>query len=355
MLQSLDRSPAETMNLTFIHDNPEFDSLAGEWNDLLSRSVSDVPFLRHEYQQAWWSTLGGGEWERGDLWVGMGRDEAGRLLGIAPLFRARTRDGHDGLMFLGSIEISDYLDLIVVPEAAGEFCRALLGAMEAEGAGGPAVLDLYNIPEASPTADALEAAARQRGWSSTRSTLEPCPVIRLPGDWESYLSSLEKKQRHELRRKLRRAENQAAPVRLRLVGRGEDIAEATERFLRLMAFEVGKIDFLTPAMRRQFHATVKAAAENGWLQLAFLEVGGDPAAGYLNFDYRGRIWVYNSGINPEHTALSPGWVLLAHLIRWGIDHGRSEFDFLRGEEAYKRQLGGVDRAIYRLTLVAPGK
>jgi len=341
------------MNLTFIHDNPEFDGLAGEWNDLLSRSVSDVPFLRHEYQRAWWSTLGGGEWERGELWLGVGRDEAGRLVGIAPLFRTRTRDGRDGLMLLGSIEISDYLDLIVAQDAVESFAQVLLEALEADAGGDPALLDLHNIPKASPTLAALEAAAVRQGWTATRERLEPCPVIRLSGDWESYLSSLEKKQRHELRRKIRRAENHAAPVRFRLVEPGEDLEEATERFLRLMAFDVGKIGFLTPKMRVQFHALVRAAAESGWLQLAFLEVAGEPAAGYLNFDYRGRIWVYNSGINPEHTALSPGWVLLAHLIRWAIEHGRREFDFLRGDEAYKRHLGGVDRAIYRLTLRAP--
>jgi CelD/BcsL family acetyltransferase involved in cellulose biosynthesis len=342
------------MNLAFIHDNPGFERLAGEWNDLLGRSVCDVPFLRHEYQRTWWSTLGGGEWESGELWVGVGRDDGGRLQGIAPLFRTRTRDGSDALMFTGSIEISDYLDLLVLPEATERFARALLEALERDRTGSSTALDLYNIPEASPTWIALETVATQRGWSVARQRLQPCPVIRLPGDWETYLTSLEGKQRHELRRKLRRAESHVAPVRLRLVEPGDDLAEATDRFLRLMAFDVAKTGFLTPAMRRQFHGTVEAASENGWLQMAFLEVGGDPAAGYLNFDYRGRIWVYNSGINPEHTALSPGWVLLAQLIRWAIEHGRSEFDFLRGDEAYKRQLGGVERAIYRLTLVAPG-
>jgi CelD/BcsL family acetyltransferase involved in cellulose biosynthesis len=342
------------MRLTFVHDNPGFDRLAGEWNDLLGRSITDVPFLRHEYQRTWWSTLGGGEWERGALWLGTARDGAGGLQGIAPLFRTRGRDGRDRMMLLGSIEISDYLDLIVVPEATESFAQALLEALDTDEKHGPAVLDLFNIPEASPSLAALEAAAAHRGWTAAREVLEPCPVIKLPSDWETYLGSLESKQRHELRRKIRRAEHHAAPVRFRMIGPEEDLEAATERFLRLMAFEVNKIGFLTQAMRRQFHASVRAAGENGWLQMAFLEVGGEPAAGYLNFDYRGRIWVYNSGINPEQAAISPGWVLLAHLIRWAIEHGRSEFDFMRGDEAYKRQLGGVVRSICRLTLSPPG-
>lgn len=342
------------MKLTFHHNDAEFAGMGGDWNALLGRSTTDVPFLRYEYLRAWWLTLGGGEWEPAELWLGAARDGEGVLQGIAPLFRTRTRSDRDALMLLGSIEVSDYLDLIVPPAAVEEFAEDLLDAVEASRPAGPDTLDLYNIPEASPTLGALEGAAGARGWTVTRERLQPCPVIALPSTWDDYLGSLEKKQRHELRRKLRRAEGSPAPARLRLVGPDDDLEAATENLLRLMAFEVRKTGFLTDAMRRQFHATVRAASENGWLQLAFLDVGSETAAGYLSFDYRGRIWVYNSGINPQHISLSPGWVLLAHLIRWAIEHGRGEFDFMRGDEVYKRQLGGVDKAIYRLTLAAPG-
>lgn len=342
------------MNLTFHHDHAGFARLEREWNTLLSRSITDVPFLRSEYLRSWWHTRGGGEWPEAELWLGEGRDAAGSLEGIAPLFRARSRDGRDALMLLGSIEISDYLDLIVAPASAAELAQGLLVAVEGSLPEGPGALDLYNIPEGSPMLAALEAAAGARGWAVNRERLQPCPVIPLPSSWDEYLGSLEKKQRHELRRKIRRAEEGPAPARLRLVGPNDDLVAATVSLLRLMSFEMRKTSFLTDAMRRQFHATVQAAAENGWLQLAFLDVGPDVAAGYLNFDYRGRMWVYNSGIDPEYTSFSPGWVLLAHLIRWAIEQGRSEFDFMRGDEAYKRQLGGRDRAIHRLTLTAPG-
>ncbi len=84
--------------------------------------------------------------------------------------------------------------------------------------------------------------------------------------------------------------------------------------------------------------------------MAFLDVGHRPAAAYLNFDYAGRIWVYNSGLDPTYQALSPGWVLIGRLIEWAIRNGRKEFDFLRGDEDYKFRLGGTERSIYRLTV-----
>jgi len=43
---------------------------------------------------------------------------------------------------------------------------------------------------------------------------------------------------------------------------------------------------------------------------------GKRAAGYLNFDYLNRIWVYNSGIDQRFLDLSAGWVLLGHLLQW---------------------------------------
>jgi CelD/BcsL family acetyltransferase involved in cellulose biosynthesis len=82
--------------------------------------------------------------------------------------------------------------------------------------------------------------------------------------------------------------------------------------------------------------------------LAFLTVGDIKAAGYLNFDYDGKIWVYNSGINPMFENISPGWVLLSKIIQWSIEAGRTELDFMRGDETYKYNFGGIDKQVLRI-------
>ncbi len=338
------------MPIEFIHDRAGFDGLAVPWNRLLARAATDVPFMRHEYLRAWWATLGGGEWPSGELWVGIERAGGGELAGVAPLFNASAADGRPALMFLGSLEVSDYLDLIVPPGDAEAFVESLLAALDGAGPAGWERLDLYNLPEASPSLPALEAAAARRGWAAVRTSLQPCPVIALDGDWETYLGRLDKKQRHELRRKLRRAETGPEAPAMRLVGPSDDLDAAVEALFVLMAYDAHKAAFLTPTMRAHFRRVIRAAAEGGWLLLAFLDVLGKPAAAYLNFDYRDRLWVYNSGLDPAYLSLSPGWVLLARLIRWAIEHGRREVDFLRGDEKYKLRLGGVARSIYRLTI-----
>ena len=339
------------MQLKVIRTQEELDALATEWNQLLTRcSASHVPFLRHEYLSTWWRTLGGGEWDTGELFTITIRHDDGQLAGIAPLFYSENLQGEPALLLLGSIEISDYLDLIIHPSDIPLILDAVLEFLDSDQAPAWKVLDLYNIQENSPTLRGLENAAAKRGWDFNLEKLQHCPYIPLPGDWDTYLAGINKKQRHEIRRKMRRAENNEEPVRWYIVEQEDGLEDEIEDFLSLMAEDPEKDRFLTGVMRTQMRAAVHAAFRDGWLQLAFLEVGGVKAAGYLNFDYDGHIWVYNSGINFEYGAISPGWVLLGHLLKWANENQRAAFDFMRGDEPYKYRFGGIDRFVMRATV-----
>lgn len=343
------------MHLDILRTLDEINAISQEWNDLLSCcSASHVPFLRFEYQSTWWKTLGGGEWPHGELFVVTGREPDGELVGIAPLFVTENKAGEQALMLIGSIEISDYLDLIVRTKKLPEFTNQLLDLLDSAQAPGWSVIDLFNLPDYSPTLAALEAAARQRGWSYQQSPLQKSPYIPLPGDWETYLAGIDKKQRHEIRRKMRRAEESEIPVRWYFVEDPDTLDQESEHFLSLMAQDPEKDRFLTPQMRTQMKAAIKEIFTAGWLQLAFMEVNGEKAASYLNFDYNGHIWVYNSGLNFKFRELSPGWVLLGHLLKWANEHQRAAFDFMRGDEEYKYRFGAIDRFVYRATLRKPG-
>lgn len=337
------------MKLKTIKTLPEMQSLAQEWNALLKESASDVPFLRHEYLTTWWQTLGGGEWPQGLLHVITVHLDDDHLVGIAPLFHTTNRDGETAFMLLGSIEISDYLDLIARPNDLTSFIEVLLDHLDSPAVPDWQVLDFYNFLESSPTLPALKAAVERRGWRYQQEPLQHCPFIPLPGDWEQYLAEqVDKKQRHEIRRKIRRAESHDLPIRWHIVKDDTALDQEMDDFLNLMAQDVNKERFLTEAMRSQMHASARAAFQAGWLQLSFMEVGGEKAAGYLNFDYNNHLWVYNSGLNFGFYELSPGWVLLGYLLQWANENQRTSFDFMRGDEEYKYRFGAIDRRVMRV-------
>jgi CelD/BcsL family acetyltransferase involved in cellulose biosynthesis len=338
------------MHIATVNTLPELISLEKEWNDLLALSASHVPFLRHEYITAWWQGLGGGEWSKGELYVVTARQENGELVGIAPLFLTDNREGEPALMLLGSIEISDYLDIIARPEDIAAFMEALLAYLADEQLPGSHLLDWYNLLESSPTLPTLRTAADKLGWTHSEQPLQHCPYIALPGDWEKYICGIDKKQRHEIRRKMRRSEEYYLPVRWYICQDGDTLDQDLDDFMQLMANDADKAKFLTPAMREQMHAIVHAAFKAGWLQLAFIEVDGQKAAGYLNFDYLDHIWVYNSGLDFHFGELSPGWVLLGYLLEWANENQRKYFDFMRGDEDYKYRFGAVDRQVMRVIL-----
>ena len=324
--------------------------LKQQWNELLTGSICHVPFLRFEYLQNWWQTRGGGEWPQDARLVLVTAWQGDDLVGIAPLFHS-THQGRPSLLFLGSIEISDYLSLLVAPENLESFTSELFDFLNtSQEVPDWQVLDLYNIFASLPLISVLEKEAESRDWQTDTVETDHAPGITLPGDWETYLSQLSKKQRHEVRRKIRRLEEAEEPSRWYIVEDEDKLDDEINAFLKLMAEDPIKDTFLSDEMSITMAETMKIAFQEGYLQLAFLEINGQKAAGYLNFDYLNQIWVYNSGISSDFMNYSAGWVLLGYLLQWANENKRERFDFMRGDEDYKYRFGAVDQMVKRVSI-----
>ena len=337
------------MKYTLHKDFSEINSQ--EWNDLLSGSITDTPFLRYEYQSVWWEYRGGGEWlfQNAHLVLVTAREDE-KLIGIAPLFISEY-DGRSALLLIGSIEISDYLDLIVRMEDHARFVAGLLDFLALSLPDSWSGLDWYNLPDSSPTLAALKAESAQRGWTHLEEMYRPTPRIALNGSFDEYLSRVEKKQRHEIKRKMRRAEASERGVRW-YISDLDDVESEIDSFLGLMEHDEDKAGFLHDAMREQMKAIIHTAHKNGWLWLAFLEADGQRIAANLNFDYNNKLWGYNAGVNRDFMDISPGWVLLGYVLQWACENNRSEFDFMRGDEDYKYRFGAVNHYVMRAKVIA---
>jgi len=326
-----------------------FWALRPEWNDLVHRSRCDNLFLTWEWQSTWWEHLGEGKL----LLLGF-RADGGRLVGIAPLFHTQTDDGKPALYMNGCRDVSDYLDLIVEVGQEEAVYRELLDYLQNQAPPWDLV-DLCNIPQDSKTYVQLREMAEDQGLQALVEVEDVCPIIDLPSDWEDYLTMLDKKQRHEVRRKLRKADGEA-DTRFIIVGPDHDLQTEMQNFIDLHQKSTPEKDaFMDPQMQGFFFKVAQVLQAQGWLQLVFVEMDGQKAATLLNFDYGDAILVYNSGYDPnQFRHLSPGIVVTARSIEYAIAQGRSKFDFLRGDEVYKYRFGAQDTQVRRLLIAKPG-
>ncbi len=326
-----------------------FSALKPEWNELVHRSCCDTVFLAWEWQSTWWEHLGQGQL----LLLGFRHEEDGRLVGLAPLFRGQQA-GRLALNVVGCRDVSDYLDLIVEVGQEEAVYGALLDYLESDSPDWTC-FDLCNIPQESLTHTRLREMAEARGYQALVEVEDVCPIIELPATWDEYLGMLDKKQRHEIRRKLRKAEG-GADAEFSVVGTGHDLRAEMEDFVDLHQKSAPEKDaFMDPEMQGFFYAVAQALYDQGWLQLCFVEIQGVKSASLLNFDYGNAILVYNSGYDPTRFRhLSPGIVVSARAIELAISLGRDKFDFLRGDEVYKYRFGAQDTLVRRLLIAKPG-
>ncbi len=332
------------MEVTLYQSPALFDELRGEWNALLKDSSADCVFLTYQWQSCWWSA-----YHPGEIWAFAVRD-GDELVGLAPWFVQPEGGGRRVVRAIGCVDVTDYLEVIARRGKERAVFEALAQAIATHGEEYEDIR-LCNAPEASLTVQMLPDVFREHGFAVDVTLQEVCPVIRLPETFEAFIASLDKKDRHELRRKLRRAG--AGEVDWYLVTEGCDLNAELEKFLKLMAASSDeKALFLRePENVAFFRSVVPEIAEAGWLQLAFLTVDGEAAAAYLNFDYGNRVMVYNSGHDHSaHAHLSPGIILMARLIEHAIKLGREELDFLRGDEPYKYDLGGKDTQVFQVAI-----
>lgn len=312
---------------------------AEAWAALHARARLRPPFLGWTWQRDWVEALGGGR----RLEIRAVSDDDGGLLAVLPLHEAEP----GVLRLVGGIDVSDYLDLIVVE---GQERAAWIALLESRG-GSDAVWELHAVPAASPTLVALPDLAAAAGLAVAVTVEERCPVLALPATWDAYLQSLGGKARHELLRKTRRLEREAPGARVTTAAAPEAVAARLDEFLDLhRRSRAGKARFMDVAMEAFFRRAVGSLAACGGARLWFLDTPRGAIASFITLEWDGTVGLYNSGFDPAHAALAPGIVLLGALVRDAIERGMRRFDFLRGEERYKYDFGPVAEDVHLVRL-----
>jgi CelD/BcsL family acetyltransferase involved in cellulose biosynthesis len=303
-----------------------------QWRELLTRDPNRHVFATPEWNRVWWDEFREGK----DLFLlTMTHDDD--VVAIVPLYR-KHEEGRKILRFLGGIDLTDYLGPVCSEEDRDDVADALLQWLSTTVVEWDE-FDAHNMPVPSGFAEFLVDRADRRGLRFSMEQEETSAVLLLPDDWDKYLEMLRAKERHEIKRKRRRIEREHPDARVRRTT-DETLEADLATFVGMHRGAEGmKGHFMRPEIATFFDRLAKAFAPLGWLRMDFLEVGERAIASTFGFEVDGRFYLYNSAYEPELGRLSPGFVLVSELVKDAIGSGLSVFDFLRGPERYKYQLG----------------
>jgi CelD/BcsL family acetyltransferase involved in cellulose biosynthesis len=329
------------MKIEQIKSIHRFEEIRNAWNELLYSCEQNSIFLTHQWFYSWWRWFSKGK----SLEILLFRNSSGTPVGIAPLMRE-----NDILSFMASREVTDYCDFIIGDGKEGEFFETLLDFFRSQYPGTHKIR-LINFRQTSKTLLFLPQLAAKYDFSCTVSELEVAPALSLPASYEDFLAFLSRKNRHDLRRKLRRMEELEGVKTVKVVD-AVGLQNSINSFIQLhRRSDTSKEEFWqAQGMADFFREIALQFSPQGWVELFLLVHNENIMAALLNFIYEDQILFYNVAYSKDYAWYSPGLLLFHQRLKEAIQEGKKEADFLRGREKYKYYFGAKESKIFDLTL-----
>jgi CelD/BcsL family acetyltransferase involved in cellulose biosynthesis len=325
-----------------VTSDAEFAALAGDWESLQREAAATSVFETFDWQYLWWRSY------RRDRSLKLFVATAGgQTVGILPLYLETVSIVAPVRLLrplgIGGDTSPDDLGPVLAKGRETEVARALADAVFAHG-GWDALLLADMIPE-SALLGAVRARAEADRLPQRSGRSERISYVDLPASFDAWLQSLHRDRRYRVRN-IRKKLNAEKPARFYLWDDPATLGEGIDTLIRLHKkrwAEGGSSAFGSPAYI-DFHRAVMAACfKADRLRLYALELGGSVVAMYYFYKFRDRIYLMQSGFDPEFSRLKPGQVLLGYIVEHAIGEGHKVLDFLRGDHRYKDELASGER------------
>lgn len=329
---------------------------AGErWDRFLAGSSADSFFLRHDWLSLWWKNFSAG---KTSLVLEVVDGAEGKTIGFAPF--CITKETAHGVLplrevsFMGREKVTgDYLDFIAEPGRETEVVSLCLKWLM-DHADRWDTLRISDMLESSPTHRILAGAAPSLELELAPMPGQVCPYRPLPATWDLFMAECSA----NLRSNLRRREKKLLAMGAKFVEvKGDAIPAALDAMFELHGarWETrGKTgNFVDPRVRAFHHALAPKLERDGKLGLWTIEHEGKTVAAIYGFRHRTSFLYYQAGFDPAYADHGVGLALMGHAIKQSIAAGMSEFDYLRGEEDYKRRWTDLSRQTLTTMVLRP--
>lgn len=318
------------MRVVRISDSAQLPPLAPTWN----RLADNVPFRTHAWLASWWEHYGAGR----ELCVLAVYDEHDRVRGLAPWYCETTRVHGQTLALLGSGEVcTDYQAILASPDER----EAVVDALADYLLGDDVAWDLIHLEGVSadePTFARLSERLENAGLTVDERAGLNTWRIALGESWETYVESLSKSHRKQVRRVDRRLV-ETGEAKLRRVEWESDLAHGLNILVRLHQQRRASLGEPGCFADPRFEAFIRAAAPRllalDMLRLFWIEINDWPVAVELQLAGGGVTYAYQAGLDPTALAEEPGRIINIATLKQAIEGGQRGFDFLRGDEPYK--------------------
>lgn len=308
----------------------------GQWDELTNKSVTSTFFQGYHWIKIWLKHFASSIQET--IIVCIYENE--QLIGIAPF---SLNDKSLEFLTISSISdkisLSDYGDIIAKVGYERVVWKSVVAALDEYCRLHDCVVRYRYIRELSPSYSILPSII-----NISPIAIDVAPHIQLPNTWDAYLKKLSNHQRHEIKRKLKNAEQ----TQLTLL-KGIANQATANHFICLargVHLDSEKQNFFTLEVSAFFTDLITTLGSLKKLEVNFLCRGKEYVGALIVFLYKDEWLAYNSSYDPQYSYLSPGIVLFSLIMQHAMDRGIYKLDFLRGDEHYKYHLGASPQILY---------
>ncbi|MBU1349398.1 GNAT family N-acetyltransferase [Patescibacteria group bacterium] len=308
--------------------NACFAELESGWRAIEDKGFVASPFLTYDWLFAWWNHFG----DQSDELILLGVYNNGSLVGIAPLHARTMRlkgvvEIFKVIYFIGSREIN-YADFILHSDCEKEGMDAIWKYLRLNYP--RHIIYLCDMKEQSLVVMHLPSDH----YSSVELTKGfVCPTANLPGSWDEYLQQIGKRTKKNIRQAKKYLEN----IPGYSLGNSSEKLYADALFrLHYKRWGMNPDENYLARLERYERDVISVLSQKNRLRFNYMKFDERIGGVLFAYDYGQVRYFHKIGHDPDFADYSPGKILIFEAIKDAISKNIAVFDFLRGDEDYKK-------------------